>query len=218
MNYTKRNRSLFILFFLILFTSACWSRGPSKPKNPTSQARVNLPNWGVTIDANYDAQLDGLVPGYKIVTIALTNHSVDVIKLDAIQDQWVIEDAWGKKQRGIAALRIKDPKTWTELPPRVRDLIEYPAGVQMGYTQTFDLFFPEHIELENFRTISFYSANLKQNFDAISSASLEKAVPASKEETTEAAQRKTPNLFEPVSRKKRQIPPYQAPKTNQKYQ
>lgn len=169
---------LLLIFFFILFpTIGCFSKSDNPPKTATQQ-RLNLPNWGITIDATYDKKLDGLVPSYKILTIALTNRSVDVIKLDPNNDQWIVEDAWGKKQKAIVSLRIRDPKVWGILPPKVRDLVEYPAGVQMGYTQTFDLFFPEHVELEGFRSISFYSAVLKQNFDALSSTSLERAVPA----------------------------------------
>ena len=208
-------KKYFLLLFVSIFilpSSGCVPQ-KNKPKAPT-QTRVNLPNWGVVIDANYDQKLDGLVPGYKIVTVALTNHSVDVIKLDPTQDQWMIEDAWGKKQRGIASLRIKNPKIWTALPPKVRDLVEYPAGVQIGYTQTFDLFFADHIDLHNFRTISFYSAILKQNFDAVSSASLEKGVPSSPEETFEAARKKTPLLFDPVSKKREEKPIEKKPPEN----
>jgi hypothetical protein len=162
-------------YLFILPALGCYTR-VDKPK--TSQARLNLPNWGIVIDATYDKKLDNIVPGYKIVTIALTNRSVDIIKLDPVHDQWMIEDAWGRKQRAIVSLRIRDPQIWGTLPGRVKDLVEYPAGVQMGYTQTFDLFFPENTELGGFRAISFYAATLKRNFDALSSSSLDRAVPA----------------------------------------
>ncbi len=178
----KQGLLFLIIFSQMFFGAGCFPSRADKPAKTASEARLNLPNWGITIDASYDKKLDGLVPGYKIVTVALTNKSVDMIKLDPQNDQWLIEDAWGKKQRAIISLRIRDIKTWTTLPPKVKDIIEYPAGVQMGYTQTFDLFFPSHVDLERFRSISFYSAVLKQNFDALSSTSLERAVPAASEE------------------------------------
>lgn len=151
---------------------------PSKKDSKTSTQRLNVPNWGITIDATYDKKLDEVVPGYKILTVAITNRSVDMIKLDPNGDQWTIEDAWGRKQKAVVSLRIKDPRVWDILPPKVKDLVDYPAGVQMGYSQTFDLFFPTSVELEGFRSIAFYSAVLKENFDAVASSSLERAVPA----------------------------------------
>ncbi len=169
-------RSFLLGVFLVLISSlGCFSKDIPKT---ASNARLNLPNWGIIIDATYDKKLDGVVPGYKVMTVALTNRSYDMIKLDPAGDQWFIEDAWGRKQKGIASLRNRDARTWGALPEKVRRLIEYPAGVQMGYTQTFDLFFPQSLELEGFRAISFYSAVMKQNFDALSSQSLERAVPA----------------------------------------
>ena len=156
---------------------ACVSSNADRPKG-TSSARLNLPNWGVVIEAYYDKKLDNLVPGYKVITMSLTNRSVDMIKLDPLKDAWNIEDAWGRKQRGLSSLRVRDAKTWAALPPKVQELIEYPAGVQMGYSQFFYLFYPQHIDLDGFRSIEFYSASLNQNFSAISSKSLEKAIPA----------------------------------------
>jgi hypothetical protein len=153
---------------------------------------LNLPNWGIVIDANYDQKLDGIVPGYKIVTVALTNRSIDLIKLDQANDQWFVEDAVGKKLKGINSLRLRDPQTWTNLPNKVRDIIDYPGGVQIGYTQTFDLFFPESTDLDRFRSISFYSASLKQNFDALSSTAMERAVPAAQDPNAESAEKYIP--------------------------
>ncbi len=172
----------FLIFFILVFALSEFACVESKKESKTSSTqRLNVPNWGINIDATYDKKLDEVVPGYKILTVAITNRSVDMIKLDPNNDQWTIEDAWGRKQRAVVSLRIKDPKIWDILPPKVKDLVEYPAGVQMGYSQTFDLFFPQGVDLEGFRGIAFYSATMKQNFDALSSTSLERAVPAGNE-------------------------------------
>jgi hypothetical protein len=189
-----------LLSFLVM---GCYtSSGGSNPKTSSSQARLNLPNWGIVIDANYDQKLDGVVPGYKVVTIALTNRSIDLIKLDQMNDQWFIEDAIGKKLKGIISLRVRDPQTWNQLPPKVKDIIEYPGGVQIGYTQTFDLFFPESIDLNRFRAISFYSANLKQNFDALSATSMERGVPAAQDPNVESIEKYIPASSSSGSAKK----------------
>lgn len=172
----------FFTYSIILLTAGISACVPSKRESKTSTQRLNVPNWGITIDASYDKKLDEVVPGYKILTVAITNRSVDMIKLDPNNDQWTIEDAWGRKQKAIVSMRIRDPRVWDILPPKMKDLVEYPAGVQMGYSQTFNLFFPEAIELEGFRAIAFYSAVMKQNFDAVASSSLERAVPAGGEE------------------------------------
>ncbi len=172
-----KTKTLFT-YSIILCMAGISACVPSKKEAKTSTQRLNVPNWGITIDATYDQKLDEVVPGYKILTVAITNRSVDMIKLDPNNDQWTIEDAWGRKQKAIVSMRIKDPRVWDILPPKVKDLVEYPAGVQMGYSQTFDLFFPQNIELQGFRSIAFYSAVMKQNFDAVASSSLERAVPA----------------------------------------
>jgi len=186
--------SLFSLGIILtsISVAGCMGGGGGSTPKTASQTRLNLPNWGIVIDATYDTKLDGVIPGYKILTVALTNRSVDIIKLDQASDQWFIEDAWGKKQKGINSLRLRDPNVWAQLPPKVKDIIEYPGGVQMGYTQTFDLFFPDSIDLQRFRSISFYSANLKQNFDALSSTSMERAVPATEDPNTESIDKYVP--------------------------
>lgn len=173
-----KRKIFLILAMLVLVISESACVESRKDSKTSSSQRLNIPNWGITIDATYDKKLDEVVPGYKILTVAITNRSVDMIKLDPNNDQWTIEDAWGRKQKAVVSLRIRDPKVWDILPPKVKDLVEYPAGVQMGYSQTFDLFFPHSVELEGFRAIAFYSAVLKQNFDAVASSSLERAVPA----------------------------------------
>ncbi|GEM_PF-1072584 len=195
----------FFISLILFFPSACITRGENYPKTSSTQ-RLNVPNWGITIDATYDKKLDEIVPGYKILTVALTNRSVDMIKLDPNNDQWTIEDAWGRKQKAVVSLRIRDPRAWDLLPPKVRDLVEYPAGIQMGYTQTFDLFFPQSVELEGFRSIAFYCAALKEHFDAVSSSSLERAVPAGS-----GGDDVIPDKFNPAGTKKPAKPQRQNP-------
>ncbi|MBL7684713.1 MAG: hypothetical protein JNK65_01595 [Deltaproteobacteria bacterium] len=210
----KNLKKLFLASTLFLILPACMTSSDAPPKN-SSNARLNLPNWGITIDASYDPKLDNIVPGYKLITVALTNRSVDLIKFDPTGDQWFIEDSNGKKLRGIISLRARDPQVWSTLPPKVKDLVEYPAGVQMGFTQTFNLFYPDGTELARFRAISFYSANLKQNFDALSSASLERAVPASDEAPGESFDKFAPTPSPKINGVTK--PPKRNPKAEEKY-
>lgn len=205
---------LFALLFIAIYTG-CVTRNENGVKTSSTQ-RLSVPNWGITIDATYDKKLDQVVPDYKILTVALTNRSVDMIRLEPNGDQWTIEDAWGRKQKAVVSLRIKDPRVWDLLPPKVKELVDYPAGVQMGYTQTFDLFFPQSVTLEGFRSIAFYSSTLKQNFDAVSSSSLERAVPAGNEGDDMVPDKFTPS---PGVKKLNKTPPpakpVQAPYKNQ---
>ena len=182
MKYCGFILSLLALSFVAPFNFGCGMS--DKPPKDSTQARLNVPNWGIVIDANYDKKLDTVVPGYKILTVAVTNRYIEVIRLDPLNDRWFIEDAWGKKQKAVISLRISDPNAWGHIPQRIQDLMEYPAGVQMNYSQTFDLFFPAHVNLERFRGISFYSSALKQEFNAVSSAQLDRAVPANEQPQT----------------------------------
>jgi len=91
-------------FAVLLLLASCFSRD-SKPKN-SSSASLDVPQKGVTIEASYDPRLNNLIPGYKIITIALTNNGVDILKLDPLRDRWEIVDAYGKNRRAINSIRI----------------------------------------------------------------------------------------------------------------
>lgn len=137
-------------------------------KEPGTSARVELLKQGITLDARYDPRLDNLIPGYKILTVAVTNNSVDILRLNPLRDKWEITDAMGKKRKAINSLRIKDPGLFSRLPSKVQQLIDYPVGISVGYSETIDLFFPQSVDLNAFRTISFFNANLDQTFDMLS--------------------------------------------------
>jgi len=161
----KLARQLPQALVLILLT-ACF--GAKESKNPNnSGSRVELHAQGITIDAKYNADLDNLIPGYKIVTVGLTNNGVDILKLNPLRDRWEIVDAAGRKIKAYNCLRIKDPHTFSRLPSRMKEMIEYPVAVPLGYSETLDLFFPNHIDLTGFRSISFYSAERKQDYDML---------------------------------------------------
>ncbi|HCU25625.1 MAG TPA: hypothetical protein DF383_11470 [Deltaproteobacteria bacterium] len=167
---------LFPQVLLIFALAACSYRESGGP-NSGGQARVELHKQGVIIEAKYNPDLDNLIPGYKIVTVALTNHGFDLLKLNPLRDRWEIVDALGQNRRASNGLRIKDPKAWSRLPPQVKELIEYPVGVTVGYSETIDLFFPNNIDLTAFRAISFYSAERKEKYDILAIDQPEKEPP-----------------------------------------
>lgn len=146
---------------------ACFSaRESGNPKN--SGNRVELHGQGIIIDAKYNADLDNLVPGYKMITVGLTNNGVDMLQLNPLRDRWEIVDGSGRKIKAYNSLRIKDPDTYSRLPQKMKEMIEYPVAIPMGYSETLDLFFPNQYDLTGFRSISFYSAERKQDYDMLS--------------------------------------------------
>ncbi len=162
----KKNLLLASLFLFTLST-ACVSLRESKQQPGSGSARVELRKQGVTLDAKYNPQLDNLIPGYKIITVGVTNNGIELLKLNPLRDRWEIIDAYGRPQKGINSIRIKDPAVWSRLPDKVKELIEYPIGITVGYTETVDLFFPNNIDLSAFRSISFYSAERKETYDIL---------------------------------------------------
>ncbi len=158
----KKNLNLLFSVTVAALLAACVT---SRDDKPSTSSRVEVPNQGVTIDAKYDSRLDNLIPGYKILTLAVTNNGFDVIKLNPLKDKWEIVDAYGKTRRAINSLRVQNPSLFNRLPGKLQSLIEYPVGVAVGYTETIDVFFPQHQELTAFRSISFYNSERDQKFD-----------------------------------------------------
>lgn len=156
----------FLLILITALTSYSCVSARSSSKNIT-QVGQRLHKKGLTIDAHYDRRLDGLIPGYKVITIALTNQSFNIIKLNPLRDKWVIEDVRGRKVKAINSIRITDPDKFARLPPKIRQLVSYPNGVSMGYTETFDVFFPQSTELDGFRSIHFFNATLKEKWEVV---------------------------------------------------
>lgn len=163
-------KKLFLILTLFLIFTACFSARQSGVNKNVSAVGLKVPKKGLTIDANYDPRLDNLIPGYKVITIALTNNSFEVLKLNPLKDRWVIEDANGRKHKATNSVRIQDPRVFAMLPAQVKKLIDYPSGISVGYTETFDVFFPEDTDLEAFRSVSFYNSGLGENFDIVSIA------------------------------------------------
>jgi len=133
-----------------------------------------------------------LIPGYKIVTIALTNNSVDVLKLNPIKDRWEITDAAGKNRRAINSMRVHNPSLFGRLPSKMQNLVDYPVGISVGYSETIDIFFPAATDLRNFRNISFYNAAVDQKFDAMANLDSQNAIPIEQINAEAAAQAPKP--------------------------
>lgn len=181
-------------FFILAALLACSAKDGGKDVG--TSARLELYKHGVTLDARYDPRLDNLIPGYKILTVAVTNNSVDIMRLNPLKDKWEITDAMGRKRKAINSIRIKEPALFTRLPNKVQELIDYPVGISVGYSETIDLFFPQSVDLNAFRTISFYNSSMDMTFDMLSNLDSPNSVPVN-------SSAKAPNQETDVRFKKR---------------
>ncbi len=58
-----------------------------KPRIYRVPAGANVPSLGLAMDANYDPTTDNIIPGYKILSVAITNNSINVLQLNAENDE-----------------------------------------------------------------------------------------------------------------------------------
>lgn len=122
------------------------------------------PTLGVGFDVQYDPELDNVIPGYKILTVAYTNNSMNLVQMDPVNDKWYMEDRRGRKLKAIINLRDKDPDTWGSLPKKLQVLIEYPLLIAIGSTQTIDLLFMDDINLGEFKSVIYRIGGTKQEY------------------------------------------------------
>jgi len=123
-----------------------------------------IEGYGFSLDARYDPRLDEVATPYKLLTVAIRNTSLQVIRMDARKDRWVLVSAKGKKIAAINSLRIRDRKRWRRLPEETRELMEYPEFVPISYTATFNLFFPPSASLDDFQQLRFKNASADLEF------------------------------------------------------
>lgn len=151
-----------ILLLMAATSAACGMQHSSKSSSANSGFQdVYVPSGTTTpilsmgFEAVYDPRLDNLIPGYKIVTVAITNSSLEYLQLDLLADQWWVVDRNKSKHKAILSLRDKNPDAWAKLAPRLRKIIEYPLMVRIADTATIDLLFPNNVRLNEFREVVF---------------------------------------------------------------
>lgn len=136
-----------------------------KTESITSEAGLNIPQWGIAIDAFFDPRLTDLVPGYHVVNIVLTNRRGGPILLDPIQDKWVIVDNAGKKHMARNHGRQLKNDAWESLPNVLKQKLDYPTSVKPGNFVTIDVFVPDRADLTNFREVTWKSYSLNKEFN-----------------------------------------------------
>lgn len=134
-----------------------------------SEIGLNIPQWGIAIDAVFDPRLDDIIPDYHIVNLVLTNRRGEAIVFDVMRDKWVITDNAGKKHIAHNHVRHFNKKLWSELPEKLKNMIDYPNKVNPGKSITIDVFLPKSVDLFNFREVLWKSAFLNKEFNIFTS-------------------------------------------------
>lgn len=137
----------------------------SKEAMIRSETGLNIPEWGIAIDALYDPRLDDLIPGYHIVNLVLTNRRAEPILLNVKLDRWIIMDSAGKKHKAYNHVEEFSKELWSKLPDKLRSLIEYPNVVNTGKAISIDVFIPKNVDLFNFREVIWKSSHLNKEFN-----------------------------------------------------
>lgn len=164
------SRSLSVIVSVVVGLSLvqCATTSPKKPK--TEMVTENklghvLPGYFFSVDAQYDPNIQGLIPGYTAITVAVVNKSLQALEFRPDEDRWKIQDRQKKWHRAVNEIQYEAPEAWESLHPEARRLISYPVVVPPGYTQTFQLFFPgDNLDLAGFYEIQHYNAGKKKTF------------------------------------------------------
>lgn len=118
---------------------------------------ANIAPLGLSIDASYDPRLDDLVPGYKVINVAVMNQGFNIFYLDPEKDKWKIKLAGKSKSiTAVHDLRRKDPVAWSKIPERARGLVGYPLVLPIGAKQVIDLFVPDTVDVAKFNELDIY--------------------------------------------------------------
>jgi hypothetical protein len=147
-----------ILACAVVILAACLSVDAAAKKNVfRGPGGATLSPLGISIDGSYDARLDALLPGYKVVNVVLENRSFDIIYLDPERDKWWVKVS-DKKAPVVAIynLRKQDTDAWSKLPDKAKNLIGYPLVLPVGAKEVFDLFVPTATDLSQFTELRAY--------------------------------------------------------------
>lgn len=154
-------KSLFI-FLIVSLVASC-----AKQASVVVLPGQKIPNTNITMELAYDSALDKLIPGYKIITVGVTNQGYNPLTLNPAEDEWVIIDNHGRPHRATQSLREEDANTWIRLDAELRQKLSSPLIVSGGVAETFDLFVPDTVALDNFQSLVFTSSDLKMRIKVI---------------------------------------------------
>ena len=140
--------TLLVVFLLAVSPGAFAKRGSKSKSVIRAAGGTSIEGFGFSIDASHDVGLDRLVPGYRIVNVAVVNSSFSILILNPEEDRWYVRTDGKKKIPAQVDLRHIDPKAWAEVPERARQLMAYPLVIPIGAQLAIDLFVPNDVKLE----------------------------------------------------------------------
>ena len=152
---------------MVLMAVGCVTVNPNqqkKSKTIEGKAGRTIQPYSISIDADYNSKLDGLIAGYKLLPVSVRNMSLRPFSMDVKEDRWVIVGEKGKKYTAINSLSLKDPVQWRETRDDLRSAIDYPEMIPINYNVNFDLLLPPNADLRYFREIRYYNADMRQEF------------------------------------------------------
>lgn len=189
--------TLFIGFFLtanlsfnpeiLAATSSSKTSSSSKQKKNQedtvvkSEIGLNIPKWGIAVDAVFDPRLDDIVPNYHIVNLVISNRRPETISLNPKNDRWVIVDEEGHKHIAETQVESFNKKAWDKMPDKLKSMIAYPKFVSSGKSVTIDVFIPKSVQLNNFKEVIWKSSHFNKEFSMLTSYEQELSVSSEKE-------------------------------------
>lgn len=156
-------------FLLIAVMLTVATQSSARHKKPMRvMAGTSIPKYALGVDVSYDPRFDTLVPGYKIIQVALANNSFNMIPLDPKKDTWVVRTSEGKERyNAIADLRGKDPRAWNSLPEGAQKKMGYPLMLPIGARQVIDLFVPSSAPLDTFTQVDINIHSMDQSLEVM---------------------------------------------------
>lgn len=131
----------------------------------SSEIGLNIPEWGIAIDAIFNPELDDLIPGYHVLNIVLTNRRGERIDLNSSLDKWIVTDRSGHKHTASNHVKNFDKKLWEQLPPKLQKLLDYPPSVNAGKSVKIDIFISKSVSLHNFKELAWRSEFFNRTFN-----------------------------------------------------
>jgi hypothetical protein len=129
---------------------------------------TSITSAGISVDASYDPRFDSLLPGYKVVNVALVNESFNIIGLDPERDEWsIVLEGDKREHKALNNLRSQNPKAWASLPEKVKGLIAYPLVLPIGGKLAIDLFVPDSVDVVRFNELDIYLRSIDTKFEIL---------------------------------------------------
>jgi hypothetical protein len=129
-----------------------------------SETGLNIPKWGLAIDAIFDPRLDDIIPGYHIINLVVTNRRAEPIVLNAKLDKWIVIDHIGKKHTAQNHVKFFNRKLWPLLPDKLKQMLDYPHQIGAGKSVSIDVFMSKSVDLFNFKEVIWRSAHFNKEF------------------------------------------------------